>query len=69
MDGAGNTPEGRMVKAANLAQSKATDEVMANTIAKGRNKMPSFGNALSPKIVKGLVRHIRSFARGPKLPR
>ncbi len=66
MDGAGNTPEGRMNKAANLAQTKASDEELANTITKGRNKMPGFGQALSPKIIQGLVAHIRSLGRGPK---
>jgi cytochrome c oxidase cbb3-type subunit 3 len=66
MDGAGNTPEGRMVKASNLAQSKSSPEDMANTITKGRNKMPSFGQALSPKIIAGLVAHIKRIGRGPK---
>lgn len=66
MDGSGNTPEGRMVKAANLAQSKASPEEMANTIAKGRNKMPSFGQTLSPKVIEGLARYIQGLGRGPK---
>ena len=66
MDGSGNTPEGRMVKAANLAQSKASDEEMINTITKGRNKMPGFGSGLSPKVVEGLVAHIRTLGRGAK---
>lgn len=66
MDGKGNTPEGRMAKAPNLLQTKASDEELANTITKGRNKMPGFGASLSPKIIAGLVAHIRSLGRGPK---
>jgi mono/diheme cytochrome c family protein len=66
LDGAGNTPEGRMNKAPNLAQTKLSDAQIANVIAKGRNKMPAFGKALSPDTIEGLVAKVRSFGRGPK---
>ncbi len=66
-DGKGNTPEGRMNRVPDLTVSKGSDEELAAVIAKGRNKMPAFGNALPPNVVTGLVAHIRSLGgRGPK---
>jgi cytochrome c oxidase cbb3-type subunit 3 len=67
--GRGDGPEGRMLRVPDLSATKGTDQELANTIRKGRNQMPAFGEALTPNVVDGLVRLIRSFnARGPKKP-
>jgi mono/diheme cytochrome c family protein len=67
MSGRGDGPQGRMLRVADLTATKASDEELANTIRKGRNQMPAFGESLPPHVVDGLVRMIRGFnGRGPK---
>jgi cytochrome c oxidase cbb3-type subunit 3 len=60
--GRGDGPEGPMYRPADLTraafQDQATDEDIKAVILKGRNKMPKFDH-LPPKIVDGLVRHVR----------
>ncbi|GAC1578648.1 MAG: hypothetical protein NVS3B20_09730 [Polyangiales bacterium] len=61
--GAGDGPNGAMVKAADLTASqfldKVTDEDLVKSIGKGKNKMPAFPD-LPPSVVAGLVKRIRA---------
>ena len=60
--GAGDTPTGKALKAADLrsaAVQKSTDAELASVIAKGRGKMPAFEKKLSPDVIKSLVAYIR----------
>lgn len=67
LDGHGATPEGRMNKVPDITASKASDDELLTLIAKGRNKMPAFGEALPPNVLKGLVAYVRGLnGRGPK---
>lgn len=61
-EGAGDGPEGPMVRAPNLTratwQAQATDDEIATTIRRGSGKMPAFD--LPPTLIVGLVRRIRA---------
>ncbi|MEZ4301295.1 MAG: cytochrome c [Polyangiaceae bacterium] len=63
--GRGDGPQGPMVRAPDLTreswQSNVTDDEIATTIRKGKNKMPAFD--LPDQVVVGLVQRIRA-ARG-----
>ncbi len=63
LDGLGNTPEGRMNRVPDITATKSSDAELAKTITKGRNKMPAFGKALPPKVIQGLVGHVRSLKK------
>jgi mono/diheme cytochrome c family protein len=60
--GRGDGPQGPMLRAPDLTraewQDRVSDAEMAETIRKGRNKMPSF--ALPPQVITGLVKKIRA---------
>lgn len=64
--GRGDGPQGPMVRTPDLTrgewQEKVADDDIAQTIRKGRNKMPAF--ELPDQVVEGLVKRIRS-ARSP----
>jgi mono/diheme cytochrome c family protein len=65
-DGGGDTPTGKMMKAADLRSAdvqKAPDSEFADAITKGRNKMPAVGKAFKPDEVKGLVAFVRGLAK------
>ena len=59
--GRGDGPQGPMLRAADLGraewQDRVSDVEIADTIRKGRNKMPAFD--LPPQVVQGLVLRIR----------
>jgi len=61
--GRGDGPDGPMVRAPDLTraewQARVTDEELASTIRKGRNKMPAF-DRLPEAVVSGLVKRIRA---------
>jgi hypothetical protein len=63
--GRGDGPQGPMVRAPDLTreewQANISDEEIAATIRKGKNKMPAFD--LPDQVVQGLVQRIRA-ARG-----
>jgi cytochrome c oxidase cbb3-type subunit 3 len=69
--GRGDGPESPMVKARDLTnpewQASVTDEVMAQVIRQGREKMPAFN--LPDSMIQGLVGHIREMASKPKARR
>ena len=60
--GAGDGPQGPMVKAPDLTrpdwQAKVTDEDIADIIRRGKNKMPKFD--LPDQVVMGLVKRVRA---------
>jgi cytochrome c oxidase cbb3-type subunit 3 len=62
--GQGDGPQGPMMRAPDLTeagwQRRVTDQQIAETIRKGRNKMPAFD--LPPQVVEGLVQRIRAAA-------
>lgn len=66
VDGSGNTPAGKTVKAQDLRvpeiQSKA-DAELAKVITDGKGKMPSFKSSLSADQIKGLVAYIRTLKK------
>lgn len=66
VDGSGNTPAGKAVKAQDLRvpeiQSKA-DAELAKGIADGKGKMPPFKSSLSADQIKGLVAYIRTLKK------
>lgn len=60
--GRGDGPEGMMVRAPDLTragwQGRVTDQELAETIRKGRDKMPPFN--LPPQVIDGLIARIRA---------
>lgn len=60
--GRGDGPQGAMVRAPDLTrgewQEGVTDDEIARTIRKGKNKMPAF--ELPDQVVEGLVKRIRA---------
>jgi mono/diheme cytochrome c family protein len=60
--GAGDGPQGPMMRAPDLTrtdwQDKVTDDEIAQVIRSGRNKMPKFD--LPPAVLEGIVRRIRT---------
>ena len=63
--GRGDGPQGPMLRAADLSradwQNRVSDAEIAETISKGRNKMPAFD--LPPQVVQGLVARIRGLKK------
>jgi mono/diheme cytochrome c family protein len=63
--GRGDGPQGPMLRAPDLSraewQDRVSDAEIADTIRKGRNKMPSFD--LPPQVLQGLALRIRSLKR------
>ncbi|WP_437718695.1 cytochrome c [Sorangium sp. So ce448] len=60
--GRGDGPQGPMVRAPDLTdaawQDRVTDAQMADTIRKGKNKMPAFD--LPQPVIEGLVKRVRT---------
>jgi cytochrome c oxidase cbb3-type subunit 3 len=66
-DGRGRTEEGIKRNARNLAdpkwQESVSDDRLASSIKRGRDKMPAFGRKISEEQVKALVAEIRSLVK------
>lgn len=65
-DGSGATPTGKALKAKDLRSDevqKNSDLELTDTITKGRNKMPAFGQKLKPDQIQQLVAYIRHIAK------
>jgi mono/diheme cytochrome c family protein len=65
-DGSGNTSAGKALGAKDLRSAevqKQSDAVLADTITKGKGKMPAFGSKLKPEDVKGLVTYVRGLKK------
>ncbi len=67
VEGRGDGPNGPLVKAPDLTQSKTSDAEMATIIKGGRGMMPKFD--LGDDVVAGLVARVRALGgRGPGAP-
>ena len=66
-DGKANTEEGKKKGARNLTDAKwqalVSDDRLASSIRRGRDKMPSFGKKLTEAQVRGLIEEVRSLVR------
>lgn len=65
-NGSGNSPSGKALKARDLRSPETQtkpDTVLVDVIAKGRNKMPPFGEKLKPDQINQLVAYIRQLAK------
>jgi cytochrome c6 len=65
-DATGNTPAGKNLKVPDLTSAevqKKPNAELADTIGKGRNKMPSFGKALKEDQIGQLVAHLRDLGK------
>src|SRR5580700_8895930 len=65
-DGSGNSPTGKALKAKDLKSDEVqgkTDTELAETITKGKGKMPAFGSKLSADKIKSLVAYIRQLPK------
>jgi cytochrome c6 len=64
-DGSGNTGPGKAFHARDLRSDetqKQSDAALSEVIAKGRGKMPAFGEKVKPDDVTKLVAYIRTLA-------
>lgn len=64
-DGKAQTEKGKEKRARDFTnakwQSKVDDARLEKSITKGHDKMPKFGDKLSPEEIKALVKEVRSF--------
>jgi cytochrome c6 len=64
-DGSGSSPTGKALHAKDLRSDEVqalSDAVLADTITKGKGKMPAFGARIQPPDIQKLVAYIRSLA-------
>jgi cytochrome c6 len=64
-DGSGKTGPGKAFHAQDLRSAEAqkqSDAALAETITKGREKMPAFGGKIKPEDITKLVAYIRTLA-------
>lgn len=64
--GAGDTPVGKSLKAADLRSpevQKQSDAQLSEVIADGRGNMPSFSSSLTQEEIRALVTYLRKFAK------
>ncbi len=65
-DGKAQTEEGKKKGARNLSdarwQATVSDDRLHDSIRRGRDKMPSFGNKLSEEQIRALIAEVRSLA-------
>jgi mono/diheme cytochrome c family protein len=65
-DGKGETAAGKLMKVRSFASpetAKMTDQELADTIEKGKDKMPKYGASLKPDEIKAMVAYVRSLAK------
>jgi mono/diheme cytochrome c family protein len=65
-NGSGNSPSGKALKAKDLrsAETQAkSDTELSDVIAKGRNKMPGFGQKLRPDQIQQLTAYVRQLGK------
>lgn len=65
-DGSGNSPSGKALKAKDLRSEevqKKSDVEITQVISKGQNKMPAFGQKLTPDQIEQLVAYIRHLGK------
>lgn len=65
-DGSGNTTMGKNLKLRDLGSAdvqKQSDDELATTITKGKNKMPSYDGKLTKDQISEVVKYIRSLKK------
>jgi cytochrome c6 len=65
-DGTGNSPMGKKLGVRDLKSPEAqkqTDAQLTEVIAKGKNKMPAYGEKLKPAEIKDVVAYIRELKK------
>ncbi len=65
-DGAGSTPAGKALGVHDFQSpdvQKETDAELADIIAKGKNKMPKYGDKLKDPEIKDLVSYVRMLGK------
>jgi mono/diheme cytochrome c family protein len=65
-DGKASTPAGQKMGAHDFASpevQKASDAELAETITKGKNKMPAYGGKLKDSEIKELVAYVRQLGK------
>lgn len=68
-DGAGNTPLGKQMQAANLHSKevqKLSDEELRKIVHEGRANMPAFGGQLTDDEIDQVIQYVRQFGRPAK---
>lgn len=66
VDGSGNSPSGKALKAKDLRSDevqKKSDAELADGITKGQGKMPPFGKKLKSEQIQQLVSYVRQLAK------
>lgn len=66
MDGAANTPAGKIFQAASFhdpAVIKISDEDRLNIVKNGKNKMPAFKSILTDDQIKSVLAYIRTLQK------
>lgn len=65
-DGKAQTEKGRQKRARNFTdrkwQASVDDARLVRSVTRGHDKMPKFGDKLSPEEIQALVKEVRSFA-------
>src|SRR5216683_6839004 len=68
-DGAGNTPLGKQLQAANLRSKevqKLSDEELHKVVHDGQANMPPFGEQLTDDEISQVIQYVRTFATSAK---
>ena len=68
-DGAGNTPLGKQLQAANLHSKevqKLSDEELHKVVHDGQANMPPFGEQLTDDEISQVIQYVRRFATSAK---
>jgi mono/diheme cytochrome c family protein len=66
-DGKGETPVGKKMGAHDFASpevQKQTDAELSAIIAKGKNKMPGYGNSMKESDIQEMVTYLRQLGKG-----
>ena len=65
-DGSGNSPMGKKMGVRDLSSAdvqKQTDAQLTAIIAKGKDKMPAYGEKMKPEEIKNLVAYIKGLKK------
>jgi mono/diheme cytochrome c family protein len=66
VDGAANTPAGKVLKAASYKDSavrKTSDANLISVIKNGKNKMPAFGNLMTEAQIKAVLAYVHTLQK------
>ena len=65
-DGKGETAAGKAMKVRSFSSpetAKMSDQELADTIEKGRGKMPKYGASMNSEDIKAMVAYVRTLAK------